>query len=173
MPSSLSKEIDLSSGKDSIEIVGEQPGMIYVAIEPDAQGSAPPALAGGSTGRNNGLYAFGAAVAPRRIGLSTPRPDDFDAFWEAKLAAQAKIPINAVLTEVETDVPGVEMSMFVLDALGSKAHGYVARPAKEGKFPAVIQLQYAGVYALNAKMNAQRAAGGWLVTGWKTRVTIA
>ena len=37
------------------------------------------------------------------------------------------------------------MNMFVLDALGSKAHGYVAKPAKEGKFPALIQLQYAGV----------------------------
>ena len=36
------------------------------------------------------------------------------------------------------------MNMFVLDALGSKAHGYIAKPAKEGTFPAVIQLQYAG-----------------------------
>ena len=53
--------------------------------------------------------------------------------------------------------------MFVLDALGSKAHGYLAKPAKEGKFPAVIQLQYAGVYALNARSDAQRAAEGWLV----------
>ena len=41
--------------------------------------------------------------------------------------------------------------MFVLDALGSKTHGYVAKPARDGKFPAVIQLQYAGVYALNAR----------------------
>jgi cephalosporin-C deacetylase len=76
---------------------------------------------------------------------------------------QAKLPINPVLTPVETDVPGVELNMFVLDALGSKARGYIAKPAKEGKFPAVIQLQYAGVYALNARGNAQRAAEGWLV----------
>jgi len=59
-------------------------------------------------------------------------------------------------------VPGVELNMFVLDALGSKTHGYVAKPAKEGKFPALIQLQYAGVYALNARGAAQRAAEGWL-----------
>ncbi len=44
-----------------------------------------------------------------------------------------------------------------------KTHGYVAKPAKEGKFPAVIQLQYAGVYALNARGDAQRAAEGWLM----------
>jgi len=51
----------------------------------------------------------------------------------------------------------------VLDALGSKAHGYVAKPAREGKFPALIQLQYAGVYALNAHAVAEHAAEGWLM----------
>jgi cephalosporin-C deacetylase-like acetyl esterase len=183
-------KLDLSSGKDKIEITGDQPEMIYVAIEPYANlvadtsapgvaaGSASPApqpapaggpgrgvasgYVGGNTGRNNGLYAVGAAVAPAKIGLSTPRPDDFDAFWEAKLAAQDKVPINPVLTKVETDVPGVELSMFALDALGSQTHGYIAKPAGEGKFPALIQLQYAGVYALNARGAAQRAAAGWL-----------
>jgi len=157
------------SGKDKIEISGDQPGMIYVAIEPYANLAADtpapqsaPSYVGGNTGRNNGLCAVGAAVAPTKLGLSTPRPDDFDAFWDAKLAAQAKIPINPALTPVQTDVPGVELSMFVLDALGSKTHGYVAKPAREGKFPAHIQLQYAGVYALNAHAAAQRAADGWL-----------
>ena len=53
--------------------------------------------------------------------------------------------------------------MFVLDALGSQTHGYIAKPAREGKFPALIQLQYAGVYALNAHGAAQRAAEGWLL----------
>jgi cephalosporin-C deacetylase-like acetyl esterase len=88
---------------------------------------------------------------------------DFDAFWNGKLAAQAKIPINPALTPVDTDVAGVEMNIFQLDALGSKAHGYVAKPAKAGKFPALIQLQYAGVYALNAHADAQRASQGWLM----------
>ena len=158
-------KLDLSSGKDKIEITGDQPEMIYVAVEPYANLAADASAAGyvgGNTGRNNGLYAVGAAVAPAKIGLSTPRPGDFDAFWDGKLAAQAKVPINPVLTPVETDVPGVELSMFVLDALGSQTHGYVAKPAREGKFPALIQLQYAGVYALNARGAAQRAAEGWL-----------
>ena len=109
------------------------------------------------------MYAVGAAVAPTQIPLSTPRPADFDAFWDAKLAEQARVPINAVVTPVSTDVPGVIVSMFALDALGSKAHGYAARPAAEGKFPALIQLQYAGVYALNLHADAERAAQGWLV----------
>ncbi|HLK68606.1 MAG TPA: acetylxylan esterase [Bryobacteraceae bacterium] len=154
-------KLDLSSGKDKIEIIGDQPEMIYAAVEPDGP-TSDSSYTGGNTGRNNGLYAAGAAVAPEKLGLSTPRPTDFDAFWEGKLSAQAKIPIDPVLAPVQTDVPGVELNMFVLDALGSKAHGYLARPAKDGKFPALIQLQYAGVYALNARAAAQHAAEGWL-----------
>lgn len=152
--------LDLASGKDNIEITGDQPEMIYVAVEP--YGPAAEPYTGGNTGRNNGLYAVGAAVAPMKIGLSTPRPADFDAFWDGKLAAQAKAPINPVLTPVQADTPGVELSLFELNALGSKVHGYLAKPAKEGKFPALIQLQYAGVYALNARAAAQRASEGWL-----------
>jgi cephalosporin-C deacetylase-like acetyl esterase len=168
-------KLDLSSGKDKIEILGDHPEMIYVAIEPYAnlsdgsvvkdQGvtAATPAFIGGNTGRNNGLYAVGAAVAPVGLGLSTPRPKDFDTFWDARLAAQAKVPINPSLTPIQSDIPGVEESMFALDALGSKVHGYIAKPARQGKFPAIIQLQYAGVYALDPYWAAQRASDGWLV----------
>jgi len=175
-------KLDLSSGKDKIEIGGGEPEMIYVVIEPFARlaedSPAPEATAvaaaapgrgsstgfvGGNTGRNNGLYAVGAEVAPTKIGLAAPRPDDFDSFWSEKLVAQAKVPINPALTRVQTDTPGVEMNTFVLDALGSKAQGYVARPMQEGKYPALILLQYAGVYALNAHSVASRAAEGWLV----------
>jgi cephalosporin-C deacetylase len=130
-------KLDLSSGNDKIEIAGDQPEMIYVAIEPYANLAADAPAAGylgGNAGRNNRLYAVGAAVAPAKIGLSTPRPDDFDAFWEAKLAAQAKVPVNPVLTKVETDVPDVELNMFVLDALGSQTHGYLAKPAGKANF---------------------------------------
>jgi cephalosporin-C deacetylase-like acetyl esterase len=175
-------KLDLSSGKDKIEIAGDEPEMIYVAIEPVAKlaadtpapdrAAATPAapgrgfstgFVGGNTGRNNGLYAVGAAVAPTKIGLATPRPADFDSFWSDKLAAQAKVPINAALTPAQTDIPGVELNAFALDALGSKSQGYIAWPATEGKFPALVLLQYAGVYALNARSVAQRAAEGWLV----------
>ena len=89
--------LDLSAGKAAIEIVADQPAMIYVAVEayedlaPGTPASAgdTPRFIGGNTGRNTGFYAVGAAVAPTKIGLSTPRPADFDAFWDSKLAAQA------------------------------------------------------------------------------------
>jgi cephalosporin-C deacetylase-like acetyl esterase len=158
--------LDLSGGKATIEIVSNEPAMIYVAVEAHARESnaaEKSRVRGGNTGSDNGLYAAGAAVAPRRIGMSAPRPADFDTFWNGKLAAQARIPIDAALTPVQSDVPGVDMQAFQLNALGSRAHGYVAKPAKEGKFPAVVQLQYAGIYALNAAAVAKRAAEGWLI----------
>lgn len=162
--------LDLSSGRDTIEVKATEPGMIYVAIQAvstlapaDPAPAGAGAFSGGNAGRDTGFYAVGAAVAPTRIPMVTPRPTDFDAFWDAKLRAQAEVPIAPVLTPVPTDVPGVELNMFQLDALGSKAHGYLARPAGEGRFPALIQLQYAGVYALNARAVAERAAQGWLM----------
>lgn len=173
-------KLDLTWGKDRIEIIADQPEMIYVAIEPyanlvssektpdtsastESNRSAMPPSVGGNTGRNNGLYAVGAAVDPSRLRLSAPRPPDFDAFWDAKLAEQAKVAINAILTPVQSDIPGIEEKMFALDALGSKVHGYIARPASPGRFPAIIQLQYAGIYALDPHWAAQRASDGWLV----------
>ncbi|MGI4855044.1 MAG: acetylxylan esterase [Janthinobacterium lividum] len=193
-------KLNLISGKDTIEITGDRPEMIYVAVEPyavldttaaatsptpsgepdlaasspsnsaarsvtDAAAGAPPPspYTGGNTGRNNGLYAVGAAVAPLQIPMDTPRPADFDTFWTGKLAQQERVPVHASLVPATSEVPGVALSMFTLDALGSRVHGYVAKPAREGKFPAMIQLQYAGVYALNARMDEQRAAPGWLV----------
>ena len=111
-------KLDLSAGKATIEIVGRPAGddlrrdrsrtRTWTPAAPAPPGETPR-FTGGNTGRNTGFYAVGAAVAPKKIGLSTPRPADFDAFWNGKLAAQAKIPINPVLTPVETDVAGVEM----------------------------------------------------------------
>lgn len=153
-------KLDWSKGQDRIEIAADQPEMIYVAIEAYAPEGVP--YTGGNTGRNTGLYAVGAAVAPEKLTLSTPRPEDFDSFWNSELAAQAKVPLNPKLTPADADIPGVELNVFALDALGSTAHGYIAKPAREGKFPALIQLQYAGVYALNPRGAAQRASEGWL-----------
>ena len=161
--------LDLSHGSDAIEIEAGEPGMIYVAIEAFEDGGDTQAPAGthrfvgGNAGRNDGFYAVGAAVAPHDIGLSTPRPADFDSFWRGKLEAQTSVPINPVLAPAQTDVAGVDLQMFQLDALGSRAHGWIAKPARPGRFPALIQLQFAGVYALPSEPIARRAAAGWLV----------
>jgi cephalosporin-C deacetylase-like acetyl esterase len=56
----------------------------------------------------------------------------------------------------------VELSTVKLDSLGSNVQGYLAKPARQGKFPALVILQWAGVYALRPETVTDRAAEGWL-----------
>ena len=105
---------------------------------------------------------LGAAVAPTKLAPAAPRPADFDAFWAAKLAALAKVPTNPVLTEIPAPMPGIKFYKVKLDSLGSHVQGYLAVPTTKGPHPAMIQYQWAGVYALIPWNCANRAAEGWL-----------
>jgi cephalosporin-C deacetylase-like acetyl esterase len=68
-----------------------------------------------------------------------------------------------VLTPTPSTKPGVDFYTVKLDSLGSHMQGYLAKPAREGKFPALVLYQYAGVYALKPESSIGRAAEGWLV----------
>ncbi len=138
--------LDLSSGSGAIETTLNEPAMLYVGVS-----------SGGKA-----AYHLGAAIAPTKLQPSVPRPADFDSFWDWKLKQLGEIPISPVLTPMPTDKPGVELFTFVLDSLGSHVQGYLARPAREGKFPALVIFQYAGVYALRPQTVTDRAAEGWL-----------
>ena len=137
--------LDFTSGRAVIEAKADEPAMLYVEV------SATPPI------------HLGAAVAPTGLQPSAPRPADFDAFWNAKLKALKDVPANPVLTRVETKVPGVELFTVKLDSIDSHVQGYLAKPAGDGKFPALMLYQYAGVYALHPEWATDRAAEGWLV----------
>jgi len=138
--------LDLSSGAATIEATLNEPAMLYV----EAGLAERPAI------------HLGAAIAPAQLQPSVPRPADFDSFWDAKLKALAEVPINPVLTANTNAAPGVECYTVRLDSLGSHVQGYLAKPAREGKFPALVVFQYAGVYALQTKTITDRAEEGWL-----------
>lgn len=143
--------LDLSSGTASINITVDEPAMLYVQVSPQ-----------GATPQDKPYTTLGAAIAPHRLQPSVPRPADFDAFWESKLKALRGIPINPVLAPVPSRVSGVDLSMLKLDSLGSHVQGYLAKPQREGKFPALVIYQYAGVYVLQPETVTNRAAEGWL-----------
>lgn len=136
---------DLSSGRATIEATVDDPAMLYVEV----------------TGNGPDIH-LGAAVAPWKLQPSVPRPVDFDSFWDAKLKALSEVPIDPVLTRTPTSKAGVELYTVKLNSLGSHVQGYLAKPAKEGKFPALVVFQYAGVYALRPETVTERAAEGWL-----------
>jgi cephalosporin-C deacetylase-like acetyl esterase/lysophospholipase L1-like esterase len=149
--------LDLSSGTATIEAVMDEPCMVFVELKPEGASDAP----GGPQRRP--YASVGAAVAPERLRPSVPRPADFEEFWASKLKAMRAVPMNPVLTPMPSDVPGVDVSAIKVAALNSQMQGYVAKPQREGKFPALVTYQGAGVRALKPDAAAARAAEGWLV----------
>lgn len=140
--------IDPREGKATIETTLDEPAMLYVQVKMDDAAARQVTL--------------GAAVAPTKLQPSAPRPSDFDAFWDGKLKELGEVPIDPLLVPRETAEPGVELYTVKVASLGSNVQGYLARPKGEGKFPALVIFQYAGVYALQPRTVTDRAAEGWL-----------
>jgi cephalosporin-C deacetylase len=105
----------------------------------------------------------GAAFAPEKIAASAPPPDDFDGFWKAKIAAMQGIPMNVQLTPVDIGDPKVAYFKFTLDHVnGSKVYGQLAKPVGKKDLPALLQVQWAGVYGLQKDWILHHARNGWL-----------
>jgi len=166
--------IDLSSGSATIGGTLDHPAMVYVRLTPNRAGMVtppPPAAAttpapgrgpAGPSPADLDKLTVGAAIDPTNFKPSIPRPADFDAFWAGKLADLAKIPINPQLTPLTAPNPNVDFYKVQLDSVGSHVQGYLAAPKGGGKHPAILLYQYAGVYALDPRTAADRAAEGWL-----------
>ena len=89
--------------------------------------------------------AFPLAVDLEHMILP-PRPADFDAFWDATLAEQAKIPANLQLT-VAKEEPTHTLYKFRFDGLmGRQFHGWLAAPKTPGKYPAYLTLPPSGIH---------------------------
>ena len=113
---------------------------------------------------NNAHRAVGGAVAaPDRITPAAPAPQDFESFWKAKLKELKQVPTNPVLEKEEIGRSGVAYWKITMDNIrGTHIHGQIARPEKGEKFPALLIVQWAGVYALRKSWVTDRAADGWL-----------
>jgi cephalosporin-C deacetylase-like acetyl esterase len=156
--------LDLTSGRTTIETALGEPAMLYVEVkaDPPPTASAQGPNATTAAPAKPTVIHLGAAIAPTGLQPSAPRPADFDAFWDGKLKALAAIPINPVLTRTPTTAPGLELYTVKLDSLGSHVQGYLAKPAREGRFPALVIYEWAGVHALQPATVTDRAAEGWL-----------
>lgn len=144
-----SGELDLSSGKATVGVSVSEPAMLFLRITPP--GGKP--------------MGFGAAVAPTQLRPVVPKPKDFDAFWRAKIAALGRIPENPVVTPRESYRPDVEYATIRMDHVnGTGVYGQIARPKRPGKYPAILQLQWASPpYPLERSWVIDRAAQGFLV----------
>jgi cephalosporin-C deacetylase len=161
--------LDLSSGSATIELTLDEPGAITLNVTPQADPatsaeSAPGAASSpGGRRRGGGAPRDGAVIDAEHVKPSLPRPDDFDAWWGKKLEALDAVPANPKLDKVDVNIAGIEYYKITLDNINdTHVQGQLAKPAKEGKFPAILQLQYAGVYPLQRQWVTGRAKAGWL-----------
>jgi cephalosporin-C deacetylase-like acetyl esterase len=152
---------EVPSARATIETSLERPGMILVEVRPPAGDTAFRGASKSEIGR----VLLGAAVAPKRILPSAPRPADFDSFWAAKIRQLETIPAAPVLTPGESDRPGVDYYTIRMNSLGgAHVYGQLAKPAGAGPFPALLIYQWASApYPLQKPWVTERAAEGWLV----------
>jgi cephalosporin-C deacetylase-like acetyl esterase len=150
----------LKNGRGRIETRLAEPAMLVVEVKPPA---GTTGFGDASTG-GKGRVLLGAAVSPTDITAAEPKPADFDAFWASKLQALAAIPMNAVAQPGESGRPGIEYATVRMDNIGgSRVYGQLAKPAGEGRFPALLIMQWASPpYPLQKQWVTDRAAEGWL-----------
>jgi cephalosporin-C deacetylase len=105
----------------------------------------------------------GAVAAPERIQPSSTRPLDFDAFWRAKLEDLSKVPANPQLTQADCGKPDLDYWHLIMDNINdTKLRGQLARPKSGDKLPAILIVQWAGVYPLDKGWVTDPAGSGWL-----------
>jgi cephalosporin-C deacetylase-like acetyl esterase len=152
--------VDLSIRTAKIETSLTEPAMLVVEVRPPA---GTPGFGSRSTG-GEGRVLLGAAVAPTSLQPTAPRPADFDAFWSQKIAQLTAIPAAPVLTPKESGKPGVDYATIRMNNVnGAHVYGQLARPSREGKFPALLILQWASPpYPLQKEWVTGHAAEGWL-----------
>ena len=106
----------------------------------------------------------GAAFSPEGIQRSAPRPDDFEEFWAAKIKELNSMPVNPVLEPGPSVKPDTDYFKLTMDGFrGTKIHGQLARPKRDGRFPALLIVQWAGVYPLDKWWATLPAGEGFLV----------
>ena len=74
-------------------------------------------------------------------------PEDFDAFWDERKKELACIPMEPVMEAAKSADAGIEIFDVKVRCIGMPVSGYYARgvDAKEGKCPAILFVQGAGV----------------------------
>jgi cephalosporin-C deacetylase-like acetyl esterase len=143
--------LSFSNGVANLETRFNAPGAILAEVKwKSGNGKEQRALAG-------------ALAAPDRIALSAPCPADFDLFWQSKLKELKAVPANPKLESVNIGDTNLEYWKITMDNIrGSHIQGQMARPARGKKFPALLIVQWAGVYPLQRNWVSNRAVEGWL-----------
>jgi cephalosporin-C deacetylase-like acetyl esterase len=155
--------------KGNAQVIGQgtlnfEAGPVTIAATLNEPGTVLAEISVLMDGKKTLQALAGAAFAPDQLTPSSPAPDDFDSFWAAKIAELNAVPEHPVLEKKESGKEGVDYWKITLDNIrGSHIYGQLARPTTGHKLPAMLVVQWAGVYALKKKFATDPAHDGWLV----------
>jgi len=127
--------LTLAEGKAQVSGTLEEPGILRAMVR-YTEGDKPVVGLGG------------AAFEPEGIQPAAEEPEDFQAFWDAEKAKLAAIPMDPQLTERPdlSDEARTVYKVTLANIDGSRVRGWLAVPKKEGPYPAVLTVPWAGVY---------------------------
>ncbi len=141
-----------ATGDTTIEASGNNPGVLVLDVKFKAKDG------------DKEIKAVAAAViAPDKIAASAPPPEDFDTFWKAKIGELDAVPMNVKLEPVDIGDKKIEYFKVTMDNIrGRKIYGQLAKPVGGEKLPALLTVQWAGVYPLNRDWVVSHARQGRL-----------
>jgi len=138
--------VQIKEGAGTMKAVGTETGTLLLEL------------------KYGGSKAFGGAVFDwPEIQPSAPEPEDFDEFWQDKIAELEAVPMDVVLEKIEMPDDIEYWKITMGNIRGSKIHGQIAKPKNStGKLPAMLKLQWAGIYPLRSEWVTGPAGQGWL-----------
>jgi cephalosporin-C deacetylase-like acetyl esterase len=152
LTTTIERTLDLKDGQAEISAERKDPGTLLLTATYRASGSDKDVVGLG-----------GAAFAPEKIKPSAPPPDDFDKFWKEKIAELDAVPMNVKLEPIDVGDKAIEYFKITMDNIrGAKIYGQLAKPAGKSDLPAMLQVQWAGVYPLHRDWVIGHARSGFL-----------
>lgn len=80
-----------------------------------------------------------AAFSPYEIQQTEPEPADFDAFWNARKAELAAVPIDPNLQLINETQYATTYQISLAQIDNRRVYGYISVPKGAGPFPAIIE----------------------------------
>lgn len=144
MPATKSDEIILKKGSTIIKGGKmKEPGFLRCHVTIDYNGKT--------------YYGWGTAgIDPEKIEPLVKMPEDFDAFWDGAKKELAQVPMDAMLT-LKPELCTAKLNVYHVNLQNikfpeswtgnSRVYGMLTMPKKPGKYPAILGVPGAGVYA--------------------------
>lgn len=149
------RDLTLSARPFTLTFADEEPGLVVVTVVLESLDDPS----------RSHTESIGMLFQPEAIQLSTPEPDDFDAFWAERKAIWRMLQEDVVLTQVDSPDPEIEVWNVVIEIRGkTPVSGYLAYSAgaRKASLPAILTLHGAGFRSSNLGEVVRLARMGFL-----------